>query len=227
MDSNLTVKTKLLTLLTIALPSAIPCAAYAQGSVVFENLGPGLNAPVYESDGVTPLSGSQFMAELLAAPSADNLTSIGAAVGFLTTPRAGYFNGGIRDINSVVPGDTAWIVVRVWNTGSGSTFAQAQASGLPDSWWESAVFTVVTGGRIIGGGPTPPAYLTGLGTSPVYLNVPEPSAFALAALGASVVLVRIWRKTPTLSKGGKPHARTMSPARDDRTAANTHRFFRS
>ncbi len=176
---------KVLVLLMVA---GLSLLAHAQGTVVFENLGPGLNAPVYESDGVTPLSDSQFLAEVLAAPSADNLTPIGAAVGFLTSPRAGYFNGGIRDINSVVPGDTAWIVVRVWNTGSGSTFAQAQASGLPDSWWESAVLTVVTGGRIIGGGPTPPAYLTGLGTSPVYLNAPEPSAVALIGVGGLVAL---------------------------------------
>jgi hypothetical protein len=45
--------------------------AIAQGTVAFINLNnpAGLNAPVYESNRITPLSGQQFMAELLAGPS--------------------------------------------------------------------------------------------------------------------------------------------------------------
>ena len=167
---------------------------HPQGTVLFANYsqqGQGVNAPVYESDGVTPLSGPQFMAELFAGPSAASLASL-ATTGFLTGG-VGVFNGGPVTVNAVAPAATAWIEVVVWNTGSGATFAQAKASGLPNSWWASATFPLVLGGGSIN--PEPPAVLTGLGTSPLYLNsVPEPSVLALVGLGMAVMLLRIRRR---------------------------------
>ena len=92
-------------LLSLVLVSAV--ATHAQGTVLFANLGAtgsGLNAPVYQSDGVTRLSGSQFMAELLGGPSQSSLAQI-ATTGFLQGNGAGYFSGGTQSINTVVPGD--------------------------------------------------------------------------------------------------------------------------
>lgn len=175
-----------LALLLLVLASAV--AVHAQGLVEFINIdnAAGVNAPFYESDGVTKLSGSGFMAELLAGPSVVNLASI-ATTGFLSGPGAGYFQGGNQIVPGVPRGNTAWIEVRVWNTSSGASFLQAQASGLPNSWWQSSLFTVVAGGGAIN--PSPAAPLTGLGNSPVYLNsVPEPSALALFGLGAVLLL---------------------------------------
>jgi hypothetical protein len=88
--------------------SVIGCGltAYSQGTVNgtvdFANVSSGLgpNAPVYESDGVTKLSGPQFMAELFAGPSANNLAGI-AMIGFASGTQAGYFFGGVQTINSV------------------------------------------------------------------------------------------------------------------------------
>ncbi len=124
--------------LLLTLVVAGPCwASYAQGTVRFANYSAPLNppnAPVYEADGVTPLSGSQFMAELLAGPSAGNLTFV-AATGFRTGVGAGYFWGGTQSISNVPYGNTAWVQVDVWNTASGTSFAQAQSSVLPNSWW--------------------------------------------------------------------------------------------
>src|SRR5690242_189776 len=90
----------------------VSARSYAQGTVDFRNINPGngINAPVYESDGVTPLSGSQFTAELLGGPSANNLASI-ATTGFLTGAGAGYYNGGERQIQGILPGGTAWVRV--------------------------------------------------------------------------------------------------------------------
>lgn len=164
--------------------------AFGQGAIKFNNLQPGvpLDAPVYLLDGVTKISGSQYLAELLGGPSANSLSHV-ATTGFLTGNGAGYFDGGTVIINSVPPGNTAWVQVDVWNTASGASFDQAKATGLANSWWQSSVFTVIPGGQIVN--PLPPAPLLGLGDSPVYLNgVPEPSCFALTGLGVVFVLCR-------------------------------------
>ena len=167
----------------------------AQGTVEFSNIHTGapLNAPVYEADGITKLSGSQFIAELLAGPSATNLGSV-ATTPFRTGNGAGYFYVQSVPVSTVPPGSFAWLQVDVWNVTSGSSFAQAQASGLSNSWWQSGVFSVITGGG--GVNPFPPAVLTGLGTSPVFLNgatVPEPSAVALGITAAVLALLRLRR----------------------------------
>jgi hypothetical protein len=178
--------------LSMAIISFVICAAAsvtacAQGTVVFANFFGTYDpdAAVYESDGVTPCVGPQFRAELFAGPSVSSMSSI-AMVGFAGPSQAGYFFDGVQTINSVAPGSTAWIQVDVWNTASGATFTAAKDSGLPNSWWQSAIFTV----QIV----SPPAFptrLTGLGESPVFLNsVPEPSIFAFAALGMALVAVR-------------------------------------
>jgi len=161
----------------------------------FVNIGPvgsGLNAPVYESDGVIKLSGSQYMAELLGGPSASSLGPV-ATTSFFTGNGAGYFNGLTQGIPGVPGGTEGWVEVLVWNTASGLTFDQAKASGLPNSWWQSSVFTVRTGITVVN--PSAGGLLLGLGNSPVFLNgaVPEPSMFALAGLGAALVLFRMIR----------------------------------
>lgn len=184
---------KLLALLT-AVTSVLQ--AYSQGTVWFNNLDvSGVpNAPVYESDGVTKLFGSQFMAQLFAGPSANSLAAI-AMTGFASGAQAGYFFGGEQTINSVAGGALAWVQVDVWNTASGASFSQAKASGISDSWWQSPLFNVQTGNALgNGGGPTPPAALGGLGTSPVFLNpVPEPSVLTLFCVGFTAIFVRIRR----------------------------------
>ena len=165
--------------------------AHPQGLVDFSNFsisGGGVNAPVFESDGVTRCAGSQFMAELLAGSTANNLASI-ATTGFLTGTAAGYFEGLAQTVPGVAPGHSAWMQVNVWNTATGATFNQAKASGLPDAWWQSSIFSVFAGGGNVN--PTPPTPLTGLGNSPVHLNsVPEPSGLALVACGLVVGFLR-------------------------------------
>jgi hypothetical protein len=179
--------------LLVLIGVALGVSAYAQGTVWFINLDSqhGLNVPVYAADGVTKLAGSQFMAELLAGPSPSSLSSI-ATTGFLEGGGAGYFNGGVWSIANVAPGQTASVQLRGWNTLSGPSYVQAQASGLPNSWWQSKVFSVVTGGLPSGTGQTPPAFLTDLNGSTLLLNpVPEPTSLALATLGAVVLGVRL------------------------------------
>jgi hypothetical protein len=181
--------TKLLLQFVVAVATCSSLTIEAQGTVNFANAAVGLNAPVYESDGVTKLSGPQYMAELLGGATASSLAPI-ATTSFLTGNLAGYFLGGSQTINSVIPGTTAWVAVEVWNTASGASFDQAKASGLPNSWWQSSVFSVQTD-HGFSGTPGIPATLTGLGISPVYLNgVPEPPTLALVGLAAALVSLR-------------------------------------
>ncbi len=198
---------KVLLLILAVAASCLP-AAHGQGTVLFSNHLPGGSAPVYMSDRVTALSGSQFLAELLGGSSPDHLDLI-ATTGF--GPSGGYFDGGVQALNTVVPGNDVWVEVRVWNTASGDSFLQAQASGLPDSWWASSTFSVQTGGNF-SGIPHPPGFLMGLGHSPVYLNpIPEPSTFALAGVGATLALLRARRcRQPNQPRQSTPGERLAS-----------------
>ncbi len=166
----------------------------AQGTLEFQNVNAaaGVNAPVYGSDRVTKLSGSQFQAELLVGSDASSLVSI-ATTGFLTGNGAGYFIAPVQTIPNTGPGASAFVQVEVWNTATGSSFSQAEVSGLPNSWWASSTFKVTLGGGVIN--PLAPTALIGLGNSPVYLNsVPEPSAVVLAGLGAGLAWLGAWRR---------------------------------
>jgi hypothetical protein len=202
--------------LTTAL-GVVCVSAFGQGTVLFSNHGPNFvggpqpNAPVYEADGVTKCAGPQFTAELFAGPNSNSLAAI-AMTGFGTGAQAGYFSGGTQTINSVPAGGWAWIQVDVWNTASGASFAQAQASGLPNSWWQSYLLNYQIGLN------NP---LIGLGTSPVYLNsvsVPEPSALALASLGLAALL--LLRRRPQV---GLNNPTTTNPAITSRCYAEDQR----
>lgn len=181
---------------TLLASSLLGLAAFAQGTVNFVNLnaGAGLNAPVYASDGTTKLSGTSFMAELLASSSQGGTYSSVATAGFLTGGGAGFFSGGVQTINGIAGGATAWLQLRFWNTANGSTFAAAQGSGANNAWGQSATFSVVLGNPAASP-PTTPAALSGLQGQSLKLNaVPEPSSLALAGLGAAALLVFRRRK---------------------------------
>jgi hypothetical protein len=173
---------------TLLASSLLGLAAYAQGTINFVNVnnGVGLNSPVTFFDGTTKVPTTGFTAELFAGPDAGSLVSVATA----TFIAPGYFNGGTATINSVLPGAVATLQVRVWSTASGS-FAAAQAANVQNTWGQSGVFTLATGG---GGTPaSPPAAMAGLQSFSLN-GVPEPSSLALAGLGAAAMLVFRRRK---------------------------------
>jgi Immunoglobulin domain len=125
------------------------------GSVIFANRSGGLNAPIFDVDGVTKLSGPGFRAQLYAGATIAGLAPVGPSVGFSS---GGIFFGGTRNIPGVAPGLSAYIQVRVWDGLSGTNYDLAlSASGKTGA---SEIFSVVTGGA--GSPPSFPAILMGL-----------------------------------------------------------------
>lgn len=144
-------------------------------------------APVLDVDGVSPLSGPGFLAQLYAGLPGSALHPVGAAVPFLPTS-TGQFFGGTRHIAEVTPGDLAQVQVRVWESGRGTTYESAVANG--SRMGASVAFTVPTGGS--GEPPSPAAPLAGLASFSLSHN-PAPQ-FAVSPgnvttiLGAQVTL---------------------------------------
>lgn len=166
--------------------SVLGLAAYAQGTINLANFVSGsINAPIYQSDGVTKLVGPTYMAGLYAGPTAGSMAFIGS-VAFLTGGGAGFFPATTETVNTVAPGATAFVQVVAWNVNLYATFQLAHDSGAQNVWGESGVYQIVTGGA--GSPPSVPAPITGL-TSFSLVGVPEPGTFALAGLGAAAALI--------------------------------------
>ncbi|MFM7103823.1 MAG: immunoglobulin domain-containing protein, partial [Verrucomicrobiota bacterium] len=153
------------------------------GSVSFSNAT--LRQPVWDADGVTPLAGDAFLAQLYAGAPGGPLAPVGAAVPFNSGTIAGYWRGGARYIPAVVPGSPAAVQVRVWESGRGRTFEEAQA--VAGKLGMSPVIALAsTGGA--GTPPTIPSPLTGFTSFRVNLSLPpvlvdQPVGVVLAAGG--------------------------------------------
>jgi len=145
---------------TAALEVVIPTWG---GRVRFTNWEPavGLDAPVYDLDGVTLLSATGYVVQLFAGPTSNALLAATPPIPFGTGPAPGYFSAGTNaavTLSNVAPATTAYLQVKVWEWTAGQTFAAAVAAG--GKFGTSPVFTVVTGG--FGEPPSPPADLVGL-----------------------------------------------------------------
>lgn len=120
----------------------------------------GLDAPVYEADGVTRVAGSGMRARLWAGPSPNAMQPVGDAAGFGTGATAGYWStpDRVRAIPGVQAGGVAYVQVRIWDGAVAAGYAEAVAAGARFGFSET--FTVTTGGA--GSPPSFPAELQGL-----------------------------------------------------------------
>jgi hypothetical protein len=192
----------------------VMCATgvFGQGFIVFDNriaglviawvYGPNPNNPTEaltgnDATGYPPgpnvyagprLSGPGYTAQLWGGPDAGSLTP---AMGFSTsTFRTGVAAGlwetsaSAAIIVGVPEGWIAQLEVRAWDNQGGTitTWAQAVAAGVFQG--ESAVFTSPP----LGGAGGAPPELAGLTSFNIHA-VPEPSTFALAGLGAALLVL--------------------------------------
>ena len=171
-----------LTFSVVALVTGI--STYAQGTVNFTNIGAGLNAPVFDVDGVTPLAGPAFRAQVYVGSSASesSLVAFPVTVPFIFS---GYFQAGSRALPGFPPGSKPFFQVRAWEAAGGASYEAALAAGKKVG--KSTVFQLQdpVGLSDPNWGPPPPL-LWGL-TS--FSLVPEPSAIVLGAVGGAVLLL--------------------------------------
>jgi hypothetical protein len=184
--------------LLIALAAVIvSVATYAQGTVSFNTRIPGaVDAPVSLGDASGPGPGDKWSAGLWLVGAGGALTPIPSSVTtFRTVPAGGnallakYVNTvGTVEIPGVATGGSATLRMRAWETAAGSFDAAGSGTAAAGNFARRAESAdVIVAG--LGGGPTPPANLTGL-QGFVIPPVPEPTTLALGALGAAALLIR-------------------------------------
>jgi len=105
-------------------------APFGGGAVLFSNYLPDSHdAPVFDVDGVTRLSGSNYVAQLYAGRTPYTLYPVGDPRAFRSNSLAGYFFSASRIIPDVPPGGEAYIQTRAWDLRRGQTFEECQARG--------------------------------------------------------------------------------------------------
>ncbi len=143
-------------------PAYLTVTDPTRGTVNFSNHLPisGLDAPVFEPDGVTRATGESLRAQLWSKPDLGQFMPAGEPATFRTGAGAGYWTSanGMRTLPNVRAGEVAVVQVRVWDATVAADFETAVAWGAKSG--SSAVFMVKTGGD--GQPPSVPADLVGL-----------------------------------------------------------------
>jgi hypothetical protein len=137
-----------------SLPATLDVASGATGGglIDFRNRGfiPGATtneAPVFNIDGVTRLSGDGFVAQLYAGPTLGALRAVGQPTPFRSGFYAGIFVSQIVILPNIAPGGTAFGQVRAWERTRGTSYEEARALG--GRVGRSAVLEVTVGGGVI------------------------------------------------------------------------------
>jgi hypothetical protein len=162
----------------------VASSAFAQGTFTLSNLNTAGRPQIFDRDG-TPIAGANFLVDVLVKnPTSGNFEEVlrnGAAftgVAPLTGNNAGLFNASGMTVPFIAPGAGAEMMVRAWDVTSGATFASALYKG-------DVTFTVAA----LGGAGTPPSLPATLANFTSFTLVPEPSTYALAALGLGSLLL--------------------------------------
>jgi hypothetical protein len=166
--------------------------AFAQGTVNFNTrVVPDVVAQVFMPDGTTPIAGDGFTAQLFGGPAGTaeaSLAPMTPTTVFRTGAGAGFVvAAGSAAVPGAPGGGSATLQLRVWENlgGTVTSYAQAASGGLLHG--SSELFTVANLGDLTASPPTTPPNLIGLQS---FSLIPEPSTYALLALGAAAFLFR-------------------------------------
>lgn len=123
-----------------------------------------VNAPVFDIDGTTKLSGTNYLAQLYAGPSLAALRPVSQPRPFNFT--AGYFFPQIIALPNVPPAGTAVVQVRAWDGAECATYEEARSRG--GKFGKSGILFVTLGGNGVA-----PAFLEGLQSFSLQAGLPE------------------------------------------------------
>ncbi|HWH72446.1 MAG TPA: immunoglobulin domain-containing protein, partial [Candidatus Sulfotelmatobacter sp.] len=144
-----------------------------------------IDAPVLNLDGVTPLDGERYLAQLYAGPSLELLRPAGRPSAFLSGASAGYFRNQTITLANVPAGTAAVVQVRVWEADRGTTYEEARALG--GRFGKSELLQVITTEA-----PTPPAGLTGLKSFSLQAGLPRWTAGVIEFVERQPKGVVVW-----------------------------------
>jgi len=140
--------------------------------------------------------GPDFLAELYLIGPGQSLIPIGQPIPFKTGAKRGLFFDPKPRVTPLAAGALGTFEVGAWNASSGPTLGQAQTT--PGGVWGlSAPVTIFVGNDADPNVPVPG--LSGLQSFTVSVChgiCPEPSTFALGALGLGALLLRRRRRSP-------------------------------
>jgi hypothetical protein len=140
----------------------------------------------------------EWRAELYGGATADSLIPVidydTGRRGIATFRGPGYFfcGHGTLSVMSVPPRGWAWLQVKVWDVQLGATHEEVSARGL-GGYGESVLF-YAQGHDPTGSVPELPAPLIGLQSFSVLQPIPEPSTWALLAVGGGGLVWSIRRR---------------------------------
>lgn len=127
------------------------------GIVSFQNIQTATRRPIFDVDGVTPLSGPEYAVQLYSGPTPTVLRAVGNVGSFLTTILAGYFavpNGPRIRLPDVMPGETAYVQTRVWEASAGVSYEDARARG--GKFGSGPVFAIIASSNTVPLSPSVP-----------------------------------------------------------------------
>ena len=162
----------------------------AQGTITMANYQTDPNAqawsaPIYNTDGVTPLTAPYEVALYVGASPAGVLLVPGSTT--LLGP-GGLFNGGTLTISGESPGSGLFAVIYAWDSTYGTTWQQA-GHGAPIGESEPFIITV--------GSSSSPGSLYGMQSFYLAGSVPEPRTIALFSLGGAFLVGAGMRRRST------------------------------
>jgi len=123
-------------------------------------------APVFDVDGATRLSGTNYVAQLYAGKTLAEMRPAGEPTPFFAGYGAGLFNSTVVLLPTVPPGSNALVQIRVWDRSKAASYEEARAVG--SKFGRSGIMTITAGG-----GDYPTDYLVDLRSFSLSAGLPQ------------------------------------------------------